>query len=473
MEFTGVPFLVCMPLFAVLYRFAPAQSRALLLTFASYGFYAATNAKMALLLAAATLAAFFAARVIGLTPQKTIKRTILLAFVLVMAGMLIAFKSSVLLRPLLGFDLLMPLGISYYTFKAIGYVLDVYWGNIFAENDFFALAAYLAFFSQIVAGPIERAQSFLPQLQNRRASLSQMMLGLQRVALGVFKKFVVADSLAVLVNFIYSHVHAAGTPLAAGFYAYPLQLYADFSGLSDIAIGAALLLGMVSPENFHAPFAASNPTEFWRRWHITLTTWLTDYVFTPLRMATRDWGNAGLVLSLSINMTLIGAWHGFRWGYVLFGLVHALYLSVDALTQRARKRYYKAHPGMNRLTDWLGPVVVFHLAAAAFVVFRAQTTHDAFYVLTHPANGLAAPSLEFLKMSQANVVALIAGLVGYALIEAADWARRRNQQNSPAVAWPRWGRWSLYSCTVVTVAVMILLLMGGHASQNPFIYEIF
>ena len=242
---------------------------------------------------------------------------------------------------------------------------------------------------------------------------------------------------------------------------------------TPIAIGAALLLGMVSPENFHAPFAASNPTEFWRRWHITLTTWLTDYVFTPLRMATRDWGNAGLVLSLSINMTLIGAWHGFRWGYVLFGLVHALYLSVDALTQRARKRYYKAHPGMNRLTDWLGPVVVFHLAAAAFVVFRAQTTHDAFYVLTHPANGLAAPSLEFLKMSQANVVALIAGLVGYALIEAADWARRRNQQNSPAVAWPRWGRWSLYSCTVVTVAVMILLLMGGHASQNPFIYEIF
>ncbi len=176
------------------------------------------------------------------------------------------------------------------------------------------------------------------------ARFRQVLLGLQRILLGYFKKFVVADHLSILVNFVYGHVYSSGMPLILGFYAFPLQMYADFAGLTDIAIGSAWLFGIETPENFNAPFSAASPSEYWRRWHITLTTWLTDYVFTPLRMWFRAWGTVGLVLCLFINMILIGAWHGFRFTYVMFGAIHAIYLSVDALTARARKKYYPRTP---------------------------------------------------------------------------------------------------------------------------------
>src|SRR5258708_1088846 len=156
------------------------------------------------------------------------------------------------------------------------------------------------------------------------------LTGVQRILLGFFKKSLVADNLGLLVDFVYSHLHSGShVPVWAGFYGYPLQMYADFSGLTDISVGIALLLAILRPENFNAPFSAVSPSDYWRRWPITLTLWLTAYVFTPLRMATRNLGEAGLVTSLVVNMVLIGLWHGFRWNFAIFGLVHAVFLAVD------------------------------------------------------------------------------------------------------------------------------------------------
>jgi alginate O-acetyltransferase complex protein AlgI len=473
MDFTQVSFLVFVTVLAAAYRIAPARLRVALLVAASYAFYCTWSGQMALLLLGATVAAFLAARAIERARSDGRKRAVMLAAVSGLVALLALFKSAAFLRPILHHDLLMPLGISYYTFKLISYVVDVYWGTMAAETNFLAFAAYGAFFPQIVAGPIQRSQSFLAQLHKPKpAGLDTATLGLQRIVLGFFKKLVVADNLALLVNFIYGHVHAAGTPLLVGYYVYPFQLYADFSALTDIAIGAALLVGIESPENFNAPFAAPNPSEFWRRWHITLTSWLTDYVFTPLRMGSRAWGNAGLVLSLTATFFLIGIWHGFRWRFALFGLVHAVYLSIDALTMRARKRYYKTHPAAGRWTDWLGPVVMFHLAAAAFVVFRAASVGDAFYLLGHMGQGWSALSPEFLRLMEFSGVAIWAGMAGYLVLEIADYLRRHNQHNELLGALPRWGRWSVYCCTAVTVVVMIILLMGS-SHYSPFIYEVF
>ena len=266
MDFTQISFLWFVVLLAAAYRICPARFRVALLVAASYAFYCTWSGTMALLLAGATAATFVAARFIESAGGDGRKRGVMLAAVAGLVALLTLFKSAAFLRGILHHNLLMPLGISYYTFKLISYVVDVYWGKISAEKDLLAFAAYVAFFPQIVAGPIQRSLSFLPQLHKRQpAGLDTAMLGLQRIVLGFFKKLVVADNLALLVNFVYGNMHAAGTPVLVGYYVYPFQLYADFSGLTDIAIGAALLLGIESPENFNAAFAAPNPTEFWRR----------------------------------------------------------------------------------------------------------------------------------------------------------------------------------------------------------------
>jgi len=285
---------------------------------------------------------------------------------------------------------------------------------------------------------------------------------------------VIADNLGIIVGYVYSHLGGSlGASAALGFYGYPLQMYADFSGLTDIAVGASLLLGISAPENFEAPFCATSPSEYWRRWHMTLTQWMTDYVFTPLRMSLRSLGNAGLVLSLFVNMILIGLWHGFYWTFAMFGAVHAVYLSVDALTQRARRRWYKSHPTVDRLTDWIGPVITFHLIAVAFVFFRAdsvQTVESMFRQLLGP---WAPLSPEFRNLIGQGATSLSVLAVAWLVMEGADALRRRFwTRPSPSPA-PRWARWSIYSITTLAVFFMICLLVTNTRESSPFLYEIF
>jgi alginate O-acetyltransferase complex protein AlgI len=191
-----------------------------------------------------------------------------------------------------------------------------------------------------------------------------------------------------------------------------------------------------------------------------------------LRMSTRALGDVGLVLCLMANMVLIGVWHGFRWSFALFGVVHAIYLSVDALTARMRKRYYKMHPRVNTLTNWIGPVVTFHLVAIAFVFFRGTSVHDIVYFLKHLVSQTGVPSAAFSALVEEHRTSIVAGLVGYALIEIADYIRRQNSEHKFVSTVPRWGRWSVYACTVTT-AVFVVFLLAGEGNSNPFLYAIF
>jgi D-alanyl-lipoteichoic acid acyltransferase DltB (MBOAT superfamily) len=295
-----------------------------------------------------------------------------------------------------------------------------------------------------------------------------------RILLGLYKKFVIADNLAPIVSYVYGHLSAhPGAPVALGFYGYPLQMYADFSGLTDIALGAGALLGVIGPENFNAPFAAASPSEYWRRWHISLTQWMQDYVFTPLRMQLRNLGNLGLVLSVTINMVLIGLWHGFYWTFALFGIVHAIFLSADALTQKARKRLYKRHPALDRLTDWIGPIVTFHLIAIAFVFFRADGVATVVQFFRHLFDGweTLAPGFHYVIDQPGNSLPVIAtALLG---MEAADAVRRRLWMKPWPSALPRWGRWSLIGCTGLGVLFTVSLLVTSDSNSNPFLYAIF
>jgi alginate O-acetyltransferase complex protein AlgI len=474
MDFTTVSFICFLLAATIAYRACPARLRAALLVLLSYAYYCTWSARAALLMLAITLAAFLAAKTIEASNEGRYRRGVMLASLFALLVLLTAFKLTPFLGSALKGSVWVPLGISYYTFKLISYVLEVYWKKIAAEKNFIPFAAYVAFFPQIVAGPIQRADSFLPQIhQAPAASWNNMVWGLQRILLGFFKKFVVADNLGILVTFVFDHIHAPGTPLVLGLYAYPLQIYADFSGLTDIAIGAAWMLGIASPENFNAPFAAPSPSEFWRRWHITLTTLLTDYLFVPVRMALRDLGNIGLVFSLMVTMVSIGLWHGIRWTYAVFGLVHAAYLSIDALTARVRKRYYKAHPLGRRLTDWVGPVVTFHLIALAFIFFRAGTVADACYMLGHLRMRIGTPSADFLSLLANQGRVILVGLGAYFVSEIADYLRRHGREGRAIATMPLWRRWIVYYCTTVAVVLMTLLLLGTPLKRVAFVYAMF
>ncbi len=466
MDFTSAGFLGCLAALAIVYAIVPRGWRCTLLVVASYSFYWLTSQWFAVLLLGATLLTFLAARA----------KSLLLTTTALLIAVLVLFKAL----PLFGVNWLLPLGISYYTFKLAGYLIDTHWRSVEPERRLMPFLAFSSFFPQIVAGPIQRAESLLPQVERAESvPLSMAVSGALRILLGFFKKFVIADNLGQIVNYIYGQLgpHHMGSPIGApvaiAFYGYPLQMYADFSGLTDIAIGAGVLFGIDAPENFMAPFAAATPSEYWRRWHITLTLWLTDYVFTPLRMALRSLGSAGLVMSLFVTMILIGLWHGFRLTFVMFGVVHAIYLSIDALTQKARKRWYKRNKTADSITNWIGPVVTFHLVAAGVVFFRSKTLTEAGLFFRYLFDGWEpfSPAFRQIISQPGRSLYLLAG--AYVLMECADAVRRRYWPTPALGLLPRWGRWSVYSCAAISVLITIFLLVTSNQKSSPFLYAIF
>jgi len=461
MDFTSLPFLAFLGAMALLYRLIPRSWRCTLLVAASYCFYWLGARWYIVLLLGATLAAYFAGK----------SKSRLLAMVSLLISILVFLKAM----PLFQHGWLLPLGISYYTFKLAGYLIDIYWGGMEPEQRLMPFLAYSSFFPQIVSGPIQRPESFLPQVEQAPLpSFARVMEGIMRILLGFFKKFVVADNLGEIVNYVYAHLNShPGPTVLLAFYCYPLQLFADFSGLTDIANGAAILFGIEAPENFNAPFVAVSPGDYWRRWHITLTQWITDYVFTPLRMRLRTLGTAGLILSLFANMILIGLWHGFRWNFALFGAIHAAYLSVESLTQKARKRLYKRSPLADRITDYLGPLMTFHLVAIGIVFWRASNLAAAGNLFAHLFDGPAPISsgLANILDRPGHSLWFLAG--AYTLMECLDYLRRRFWGREWMLAMPRWGRWSLYGCVAMTCSLVFFLMLISGKSSSPFLYAIF
>ncbi|MBB6145207.1 hypothetical protein HNQ77_003165 [Silvibacterium bohemicum] len=475
---TAPVFLIFMAALAVVYRLTPRTMRAPLLLVASYFVYFEWNHWLTLLLAVITLVTYYLALAIEAQKSKGKKQLSMAVGVAIVLLLLCAYKTYPFWRMHLSgalsqfrTNLIVPLGLSYYSFKLLSYILDVYYEKTPAEKNLTAFATYVAFFPQMLAGPIQRSESFLPQVEAApNATWSLALLGIQRILLGLFKKFVVADNMAKLVDYVYTNLHLGGTPLILGFYIFPLQMYADFSGLTDIAIGSALLLGIETPENFIAPFAAPNISEFWRRWHITLTTWLTDYVFTPVRMTVREWGQTGLVFALFVNMIAIGLWHGVKLTYVTFGVLQGAYLSVDALSRKTRKGWYKRSKLADRVTDWIGPVLTFHLFAFSLIFFRSPNMSDAFYLSGHPFSGLTHLSSEFVTFWGYWGRLIEVGFGGYVLIELGDYYRRHSEDGGAVLLLPRWARWSVYSCTAMSVLVAYVLLYVLASGGGAFIY---
>ena len=472
MPLSSVEFLLFVALSVIAFRLSPRRGRPHVLLVASYGFYCTWNPQMAGALLGITVVCYYAALYVESSRGRPLAPRITVAVVSGLILYIVAWKARAVLSS--GGGIVIPLGVSYYTFRLISYLLDVHWGTVPAERSLVPFAAYVAFFPQMMAGPIERASSFLPQLgAGGTADRGRTFEGVMRILLGFFKKFVVADNLALIVDYGYRHLGSGSSvPSALSFYLYPVQLYADFSGLADIALGVGLLFGLKGPENFDAPFSASSISEYWRRWHMTLTSWLRDYVFMPLRMATRTWGTAGLIVSVVVNMMLIAVWHGFTLGFVAFGAVNATFLVVDVLTSARRQKFWRRHPGLLRAATIVGMIVTYHIVSLSETFFRAPSFADAARLLGGLGAGLHGFG-EALAVVTAppNHYAWIA-LPAFVLTETADAVRRRRGMGLPA-GLPRWARWSAVTCLAGAFVFMALLFLARKSATNPFVYANF
>jgi D-alanyl-lipoteichoic acid acyltransferase DltB (MBOAT superfamily) len=359
-------------------------------------------------------------------------------------------------RPTL--EIVLPIGISFYTFHELAYVVDVYRGEIAPVGEFWVYALYVLYFPQLVAGPIARPRLLLPQLLERRLVGAPLIQeGLALILIGYFKKVGVADVLAPLVNARFVHPDAwSSAGLLSGLYLFALQIYCDFSGYTDIARGVSKLFGIELLTNFKRPYFASSIGDFWHRWHISLSTWLRDYLYIPLggsRLGTRR-----TYLNLLLTMLLGGLWHGANWTFVVWGGLHGLFLSLNRAWQGVKERYGFVGADASRLGRVAGAVLTFHLVAFAWIFFRSPS----FGVAWSYISGLGTwhswghPATEMWP--GARVVVLATGLLGIDV-----WQASAGEDFIARMAWGWQGVW-------YALLVAAILTLGTLGEKAPFIY---
>ncbi len=367
--------------------------------------------------------------------------------------------------PIPALELILPIGLSFHTFQSMSYTIEVYRGRTPAERHAGVFALYVMFYPQLVAGPIERPYNLLPQLhREQRFEYRRVTDGLKLMAWGLFKKVVIADRIADFVNPIYnSPTDFQGVPLilATGLFAY--QIYCDFSGYSDIAIGSAQVMGFKLMHNFDRPYFSKSIGEFWRRWHISLSSWFRDYLYFPLG------GNRVPAWRHQFNILIVflvsGLWHGASWTFVIWGGLHGAYLLLSMWTESVRARIVQAI-GLGKFPTAYKLIqvgVTFTLVSFAWIFFRAASLDDALYIATHLITpnlfslGAVSELATFLNMAKVALAAIV-------VLEAVQLVQRRGSVRERIAAQPAWVRWAAYYALV-----MGILLLGKFAEQK-FIY---
>lgn len=475
MIFNSYPFVLFFVVFFSLYWFVFGKSlkwQNLLILAGSYFFYAWSDWKLLSYLVAASAINFALGIYIEKTANQRNRRLLVwLGMVQGVGGLFFfkyfnffilsirdAFASINIELNINTLNILIPIGISFFTFRTISYLLDVDKGKIKASTDWVAFFGYVAFFPSLLSGPIDKAKMFLPQLEKRRKfDYGQATDGMRQILWGLFKKMVIADNCAPITSQIFeNYQNEPASMLVYGAFLFTIQLYADFSGYTDMAIGFSRLIGFNITKNFDFPLFAQNIAEFWRKWHISLTAWLTEYVFTPLSITFRDLGKSGLILAIIVNFAIIGIWHGANWTYLVFGLLNGFYYIPLIIKGNFNKKKKitkgKLFPSFREALNMLA---TFFLVMLTFVFFKAETITQAFAYLT----GIFSKSI--IKMPDINLVATF--FIGIMII--VEWLGRdqnyalENTFNN----WPKPIRWAMYF-----VIVMTIFLFAGKEQQ--FIY---
>jgi len=463
MLFSSIPFLYYfLPVTLILYFAAPKPVKNVVLLLASLIFYGWGEPSYVFLMAGSIVMGYVAGILIEKVKQTTLKRLVLVTSLVISLGLLGYFKyANFFIRnfneatgmgvPLL--KVLLPIGISFYTFQLISYVIDVYWGTVRAQKNLIALATYITMFPQLIAGPIVRYSDVEKQLKDRTHDFRKISYGIRRFVIGLAKKILVANVLGEFCSIFKTSDEKSIVFYWAYAIAVSLQIYFDFSGYSDMAIGLGSLLGFHFPENFNYPFISLSATEFWRRWHMSLGTWFRDYVYIPLGGSRL--GKYRNLFNILVVWLLTGFWHGAEWTFVVWGLYFAFLLMIEKtfLLKKLEKHKLLAHV-------YLCILVIF-----SFIIFDAATIRGGFHVIKSMLGmgGVAlisAPTWYYLKSF--GVVLLVA------IIGATPWPKKLVEK----MGRKDWGR-RILPVVEPIVMILLLLLCTGYlvdGSFNPFLY---
>ena len=391
MLFNSWQYALFFPIVFALYWVLPHKFRVYLLLVASYYFYMSWNVKYVVLILFTTLVSYSAALMIHRSESQRMKRVLLILSLVACLVVLFVFKYfnffagavvdflnmfALHLHPMT-LKLLLPVGISFYTFQTLSYVIDVYRGSVTPERNFLVYALFVSYFPQLVAGPIERTNNLLPQIKAcHDFNYGQAAYGIKLMTWGFFKKLCIADVLAVYVDKVFADVYSfEGFALVLTVFFFTVQIYCDFSGYSDIARGCSKMLGIDLMENFRSPYFSASIREFWSRWHISLSTWFRDYVYIPL--GGNRCGKFRHSVNLMITFMISGLWHGASWNFVVWGAVHGLAQVVENAFTRGKRQE------VHGLIWAVRVVMTFVFVMMAWVFFRAESLGEAVYVLGH------------------------------------------------------------------------------------------
>ncbi len=486
MNFNSVTFLIFLPIVLLLYWVLPSKFRWIMLLIASYLFYMSWNAWLIFLILFTTLVSYFSGLFMEkYGERKNIKKTLLVLTLVCCLGTLFFFKYFTFAvnltidffnlfnagLPQFTFSLLLPVGISFYTFQTLSYVIDVYRGRIKAEKHLGYYALFVVYFPQLVAGPIERPDNLLPQLKAERTfNMDDFCTGLRIMVVGFFKKVVIADGVACYVNAVYNNLETAnGVTAILATVLFAIQIYCDFSGYTDIAIGTARTMGIKLRDNFNEPYLAVSIKDFWRRWHISLTSWFTDYVYIPLG------GNRCKIWRWAMNVMIVfllsGLWHGAALTFVVWGAIHGIYQIIGklkgiALNKLATKYSFKL-PEDNVALTFFRRTVTFALVCFAWIFFRGNTLADCGTIITkiftdwsQTRAALSAMGLNMMGVIRIAlscfVLALLAKIIHY----------EPSSDNNTATSTRRKATY-LFFLAAITVAWIALAVSG---EESSFIY---
>lgn len=459
MSFISLNFVTLFVCTFLLYYTLPPKYRKAILLLSScifIGYYHIAFLIIALLI---SLATFFLGKWVGQSKhEKDTKRIYISGLCFLITGWL-AFRYANLLP---GVHWLFPLGISFYTFQALSYLTEIYWKEEEPEENLADFMIYMLFFMKFLSGPIERARDMLPQLKSGKpVAYPSIVYGMKLIVVGLIKKLILADYISPYIDGIFNSIHtASGIQLLMACLLYPVELYGDFSGYTDIALGGACMLGFKLSPNFNRPFIAQTTAEFWRRWHMSLSFWVRDYLYLPLSSGMRRWGQWGVFLSLSLTFAGLGAWHGAGWNYIIYGLIQGLIIFYEMKTAMIR----------NKIKNWIGNPLfatlsilrTYLLFAFSLIFFRLESVSDALYYIRNISFSTHANWKEVsIGIPDHNCIVAGSALV---LILVYEYFMSKRDLLEALEKQPMLVRWGIY----YLLAIMFFTL--GQFNSDSFIY---
>ena len=472
MLFTSIEYFIFLASTLFVFYITPVRYRNYILIIASLIFYMYVKVSYVLIILSIITANYFIGIKIGTAVDKILKTRYLYLSLLINIGILVYFKywnsfvdsyfdlfgNNIMKSNYLLTEVILPLGLSYYIFQTIGYIIDIFRGSLKAEKDFMKFCLFTLFFPKLLVGPIERAKNLLPQIASDHEFIKENIIeGSKLILWGIFKKIVVAERISLYVDTVYANLsfHNSSTFYLATLL-YPIQVYADFSGYTDIAIGSAKLFGYNLMDNFNRPLFAKNVSDFWRRWHISLSSWVADYIYKPITFKRRDWGNIGTFYALLVSFVVIGVWHGASWNFVVFGIIQASAIIFEVLTKSIRKKISLKLTGS--IYNVISIILTFLFFSFSLIFFRTTTLDNAANIVNII---FSAPGELYID----NISTIIFILIGSAILVTSDLHKEYGIFRHLLIEKKKW-----VLQEIVYSLLLIYIIIAGVFDGGQFIY---